>query len=105
VPTVIAIDREGETHRIEGEVGDTLMSVLKYEGGLDVAADCGGFALCGTCHVYVEDSWRDRLPPLSQAEEMVLEGLLHRQASSRLACQNELTEALDGLIVTLAEPE
>jgi ferredoxin, 2Fe-2S len=105
VPTLIAIDRDGQTHHIDGDVGATLMSVLKYNGDLDVAADCGGFAVCGTCHIHVAASWLDRLPPLSEDEEMVLEGLLHRQADSRLACQNHLTEDLDGLTVTLAEAE
>ncbi len=102
---LIAIDRTGKVHRIEGEVGETLMSILKYKGGLDVLANCGGSAMCGTCHIYVAAPWFDQLPPLSEDEDRVLEGLLHRRNNSRLACQNFLTDALDGLTVTLAETE
>lgn len=105
MPTLIATDREGATHRIEGAVGDTLMIVLKHKGGLDVHADCGGSAMCGTCHIYVAPPWSDRLPPRSTTESDVLEGLLHVTGESRLACQNRLTEALDGLAVTLAPTE
>lgn len=105
MPTIIATDREGRTHRIEGEVGDSVMEVLKFKGQLDVLADCGGSAMCGTCHVYVDTAWIDKLPPIAEEEDMLLNELLERRPNSRLSCQNRLTEALDGVKVTLAEVE
>ena len=105
MPAIIATDREGRTHRIGGEVGESLMAVLKFKGQMDVLADCGGSAMCGTCHVYVDEAWIDKLPPISEEEEMMLNELLERRPNSRLSCQNELTEALDGVLVTLAQVE
>lgn len=105
MPAIIATDREGRTHRIEGEVGESFMAVLKYRGQLDVLADCGGSAMCGTCHVYVDTAWIDKLRPISEEEDTMLNELLERRPNSRLSCQNQLTEALDGIMLTLAKVE
>ena len=81
------------------------MAVLKYRGQLDVLADCGGSAMCGTCHVYVDTAWIDKLRPISEEEDTMLNELLERKPNSRLSCQNQLTEALDGIMLTLAKVE
>ncbi len=65
-----------------------------------VEAACGGSMVCGTCHVYVDDAWIDRLPAQSDAEREILEFSIDPQPNSRLACQIAVTEALDGLCVT-----
>lgn len=104
-PVVNAVDRTGGEHRVEGLVGKSLMVTLKYEGGLDVAADCGGNCFCATCHVYVADEWLDRLPPQSEEELELLDELVHSSGSSRLACQITVVAELDGLSLTLAPRE
>jgi 2Fe-2S ferredoxin len=67
--------------------------------GID--GDCGGNAACGTCHVYVDPSWRDKLPPGDETEVAMLEATTDVQPNSRLSCQIKVTAQLDGLIVRL----
>ncbi len=65
-----------------------------------VEAACGGSMVCGTCHVYVDEAWLDRLPPPSDAEREILDFAIDPMPNSRLACQISVTDALDGLCVT-----
>ena len=62
-----AIDRQGKEHTLEGRDGWSVMEILR-DGGLDIAAECGGACACATCHVYVNDGWYDKLPAPSEAE-------------------------------------
>jgi ferredoxin, 2Fe-2S len=67
-----------------------------------IEADCGGSLTCATCHVYVREPFASRLPPASDDERGMLEFTAsERRATSRLSCQIELTETLDGLTVDL----
>jgi 2Fe-2S ferredoxin len=105
MPTVMATDRDNQTHRIEGKDGSTLKDVLVTQGKLDIAASCGGFAMCGTCHIYVDVAWLDRVGPRNDNEETMLCGFQHVKRNSRLACQHTLTRALSGIQLTLAPKE
>jgi len=90
--------------RIELDVpgGATLMRAAVANGVRGIVADCGGCISCGTCHVYVQKPFIDRLPAISVNEEAMLENTAsERQWNSRLSCQIELTEELDGLTVNL----
>ena len=98
------IDRDGVLHEVEAKPGLKVMEVLR-ELDYGVAAICGGMCSCATCHVYVDPEWVDRIPPpLSDERELVSE-LAHRRENSRLSCQVEITPALSGLKVTIAEDE
>ena len=72
-------------------------------GGVDgIAADCGGMLTCATCHVFVREPWASQLPPPGTEELAMLEFTADlRRPNSRLSCQIQLTEALDGLTVDL----
>jgi 2Fe-2S ferredoxin len=86
--------------------GGPLMFLLRDVAGLPVEGLCGGCASCGTCHVFVEADWAARLPPPGAIEAGMLDMLEHHDPGrSRLACQIEATEALDGLRLTLAPQE
>ena len=78
---------------------------LKYVAGQDVAADCGGHAECGTCHVYVDRDWLPQLPDAEEQESELLEGFECAAETSRLSCQIVVSAALDGLTVELAPEE
>ncbi|RYG07802.1 MAG: 2Fe-2S iron-sulfur cluster binding domain-containing protein, partial [Burkholderiales bacterium] len=66
--------------------------------------ECGGAAMCGTCHVLVAEPWVDCLPPMSQNEDDMLEcTAVPRQANSRLSCQLRMTDELDGLELSLPD--
>lgn len=101
MPTIHVVDHSGQTHDLEGQIGWKLMEVIR-DKGLPIEAACGGCCSCATCHVYVDASWADKLPAKSEEEEDMLDLALDVQATSRLSCQVEVTNDLNGLKVTLA---
>jgi ferredoxin, 2Fe-2S len=104
--SITMTDADGETRTIaDAMTGITLMEVSKQNGIAGVLGNCGGGAACGTCHVYVDADWQERLPLPDTIEEDMLEMLEDtRRDNSRLGCQIRLTEALDGMVVTVAPP-
>lgn len=99
--TVIVTDREGVTHTLEGQVGWSVMEIIR-EANLPIEAACGGCCACATCHVYVAEEWRDKLAEPAPDETMMLDEAFQVQENSRLSCQIKFTPALDGLAVRLA---
>ena len=69
--------------------------------GID--ADCGGECSCATCHVMVNENWLEKVGPPGEMEESMLDLNPERQENSRLSCQVEVSEELDGLRVTMPE--
>jgi ferredoxin, 2Fe-2S len=97
--------REGDKYHLEIHDGLTLMETIR-DGGIDeLLALCGGCCSCATCHVHVDTEFADRLPPMGEDENDLLDSSDYRNASSRLSCQITLTPALDGLRVTIAPEE
>ena len=107
IPTikVTVTDRAGTLHAIEAEIGLTLMENLRDSdrAALRVRGQYGGEAACGTCHVYVEPNWCDKLSPRLEEEDSMLDEIFNAKDESRLACQITLTDSLEGLEVTLTE--
>ncbi|HTP40489.1 MAG TPA: 2Fe-2S iron-sulfur cluster-binding protein [Steroidobacteraceae bacterium] len=104
MPVLFVTDRDGKEHEVKVSAGGQLMESLRdMEDG--VTAICGGMCSCATCHVYVDPSWADKLPPAMSDETDMLKDLSTRDARSRLSCQIEVTAALDGLKVTIAPEE
>ena len=94
-------DREGVEHTLEATPGWSVMEIIR-EAGLPIEAACGGCCACATCHVYVDDEWRDRLEAASDEEDRMLDEAYMVQENSRLSCQIPFSAELDGLRVTLA---
>ena len=94
-------DADGQTHELEGLDGWRAMEVIR-DWGVGIKAECGGSCSCATCHVYVAESWFERLPDASDDEEDLLFSTLDKKATSRLSCQILLSEELDGLELTIA---
>jgi 2Fe-2S ferredoxin len=69
-----------------------------------ILGDCGGTATCGTCHVYVDAEYVNRLAAPSDDEEMTLSGVLAPvAANSRLSCQIPVSDSIDGIVLRLPE--
>jgi ferredoxin, 2Fe-2S len=81
-------------------VGQTLLEIA-HEHGIDIEGACEGVMACSTCHVIVDDAWIDRLPEPSEDEEDMLDFAVGLTANSRLGCQIEMSDDLDGLVVKL----
>jgi 2Fe-2S ferredoxin len=98
------VDRDGITHVLHVAPAGSLMEVLR-ELEYGVTALCGGMCSCATCHVYVSPRWLEKLPASQNDERDMVGELQFSCDSSRLSCRIELSEALDGLTVTLAPEE
>jgi ferredoxin, 2Fe-2S len=104
MPRIQFIAADGTTTLADAAVGSSVMQVAVDAGLEGIVGECGGSALCATCHVYVQPAWAARLPaPDAVEQEMLAFTASARQPTSRLSCQLRLTQALDGLIVILPE--
>ena len=70
-----------------------------------ILGECGGSCSCGTCHGIIDPHWTHLLPAISETEEFMLDGLPERQPGSRLCCQIPLSDALNGIVVTLPDEQ
>ena len=94
-------NRDGSKKILEGDDKSTLMEIIR-DAGLDVQAACGGCCACATCHVYIDEKWLNKLDPKDDDEESMLDQAFDVKKTSRLSCQINLTEELDGLELELA---
>ena len=102
---LVVVDRDDKEHVVDGKVGLKVMETLR-ELDFGVAAICGGLCSCATCHIYVLGDWVGKLPAKQSDEQDLLQELSHYEAArSRLSCQVEFTEALDGLKLKIAPDE
>lgn len=98
---ILCTDMAGKTHELLATEEWSIMEIIR-EGGIPILAQCGGSCACATCHVYVDPTWKDKLPEPSEEEVGMLDGAFDVNADSRLACQIIFTDRLDGLKVSLA---
>ncbi|RZT56833.1 2Fe-2S ferredoxin [Sphingomonas sp. BK036] len=102
MPKLIVVTREGEEREIMGEAGLSVMEIIRDAGIDEILALCGGCCSCATCHVHVDPEFAAKLKPMGPDEDDLLDSTSDRDAGSRLSCQIELTDALDGLKVRIA---
>ncbi len=97
------IEHDGTEHLAEIEEGKSLMQAALDNGVPGIDADCGGSCACGTCHVIVDAQWLAKTGSATEAEEQMLDLTPEKAASSRLSCQVQLSELMDGMVVRLPE--
>lgn len=100
MPTVSFILADGARRDFAVELGKSLLDVA-WDNGLDVEGACGGVMACSTCHVIVDPTWISKLSDPGVEEEEMLDLAWGLTETSRLGCQITVTEALDGLVVSL----
>ena len=101
MPQVTFIEYNGKEHTVAAQVGLSLMRAAIDNNVPGIDADCGGSCACATCHVYITPAWQGKLGSQSKMEEDMLDFAAATQPNSRLACQIEITDALDGLVVSM----
>ena len=99
--TIIVKDREGISHNLKAENGLKIMEIIR-DAGLEIEAACGGCCACATCHVYIDENWLSKLDDIYEEEESMLDQAFYVNSTSRLSCQLEFNEKLDGIELTLA---
>ena len=105
MPRITYFDPAGGRHDLDVAVGSTVMEGAVDNGVPGILAECGGACACATCHVYVAEPWLGQLEPMQEMEDAMLDSALSRQPNSRLGCQIEVSEAIDGLTVHVAPNE
>ena len=99
--SIIVLDREGKEYKLNAQSGLTIMEIIR-DAGLDIEAACGGCCACATCHVYVDKDSLSLLKSMQDEEESMLDQAFSVNNYSRLSCQIEYEEKLDGIKMTLA---
>jgi 2Fe-2S ferredoxin len=103
MPRVTFIEHNGTRHEVEATAGVSLMRAAVDHSVPGIDADCGGACACATCHVYVQADWLARTGARSAMEESMLSFAAASATNSRLACQIEMSEALDGIVVSMPD--
>ena len=102
MPKVIIVGSDGKRSEVEARKGHTLMEIAVDNNVAGMVGECGGACACATCHAYIDAEWLERLPAMDDMEDAMLDSALERKPNSRLTCQIEVTDELDGLSVTIA---
>ena len=104
MPDITFIHFDGSVQGLEAPEGVSVMQAATGAGVAGIIAECGGSAMCATCHVIVDDAWAGQLPPpLANELEMLECTATERLPTSRLSCQIKLTAAMQGLVVRIPE--
>lgn len=100
MPVVTFIQADGSSQEVNVFPRSSAMSGAVQNGVKGILAECGGSCACATCHVYVDESCIDLLPPMSELEDDLLDATAaERRETSRLSCQIKLTPELDGKLI------
>lgn len=104
MPKATYILPDGTQRTLDLREGQSLMEAAIRNGITAILAECGGSAMCATCHVQIEHS-PGPLPPVSDDEDAMLEETaMARTDASRLSCQIRMRPDLDGIVVRVAHP-
>ena len=101
MPKIIITNRDGKKQEIDADPNFTLMEAIR-DKGFDIEASCGGCCACATCHVYIDEKWITKVTKLNDDEESMLDLAFDVKDNSRLSCQIELSDELDGLELEIA---
>ena len=102
MPSLTIVTRDGSERTVEARIGWSVMENIRDNGFDELLALCGGCCSCATCHVHLDDEWFAKVGPRKPDEDDLLDTSDHKIATSRLSCQIEYSEALDGLRVRIA---
>jgi 2Fe-2S ferredoxin len=105
VPRVTYIEFNGTSHTVDADNGNSLMQTAVDNEVPGIDADCGGGCACATCHVYVDEAWREKLGSADVMETSMLQLAEGVEENSRLSCQIILDDGHEGLTVRMPESQ
>ncbi|WP_282606291.1 ferredoxin family 2Fe-2S iron-sulfur cluster binding protein [Pelagibius sp. Alg239-R121] len=100
MPKMVFIERDGSHKEVDAPLGLSVLEIA-HRNNVDIEGACEGSLACATCHVVVDATWYEKLNEASEDEEDMLDLAFGLTRTSRLGCQLIITDALDGLTVTL----
>lgn len=100
MPKMTFIQPDGKRLEVDAPIGLSVLEIA-HKHGIDIEGACEGSLACSTCHVIVDPDWYGRLAEAKPDEEDMLDLAFGLTRTSRLGCQLIMTEALDGLTVSL----
>ncbi|WP_370980918.1 2Fe-2S iron-sulfur cluster-binding protein [Agaribacterium sp. ZY112] len=96
------ITSNDEQVTLEADSG-SVMELAVANGVEGIDGDCGGVCSCATCHVHVLPEHTEKTGEASEIEQDMLELDDDADEYSRLCCQLEVTDALDGAVFRVAK--
>jgi 2Fe-2S ferredoxin len=105
MPKIIYVTQDAVRHEVDVENGYSVMEGAINNNINGIVAECGGACACATCHSYIDESWVEKLNEMDDMEDSMLDMAFDRKENSRLTCQIEVSDELDGLVVYVAENE
>ena len=95
---------DGTRRDVDAANGASIMETALRNNVKGIDAECGGCLSCATCHVYVDEAWLAKLPaPDPDETDMLGFVAAEQKPNSRLSCQLKMSEALDGIVVSVQE--
>ena len=101
--TITFVEHDGTEHSADLEAGKSLMQIAIDHGIPSIDADCGGECACGTCHVILDAKWIAQVGTASASELQMLDLTPVKTTTSRLACQVQVSDDMNGMRVQLPE--
>ncbi len=105
MPKITYIEANGTRHVVEVESGQSVMQGAVTNGIKGIVAECGGNCACGTCRVYIDESWQSTVGLATELEDATMETREDPQPGKRLSCQIRVVEELDGLVVRMPQTQ
>lgn len=100
--TVTFVEPDGTRHAVRANPGDDLMHAALSHDIDGIIGECGGAAACATCHMYLDPAILAQLPAPDENELDMLDfAAAPRTGASRLGCQVKVSEAMEGMVITL----
>ena len=105
MPSITFIYADGTEKQVDAPVGLSVMEIAQKNDIDPIEGACGGSLACATCHLYVHPDWWGKAlgdeDSITEEEEDMLDLAFDIRDKSRLSCQIQMTEDLDGMIVAL----
>lgn len=102
MPTITFVRKAGQEFRVSAQLGQSIMEAATGNMVPGILGDCGGCVSCGTCEAIIDDAWQAKLPPRHDDEIALLGDTLASNPLTRLTCQIQMTDVLDGIVVRLS---
>jgi 2Fe-2S ferredoxin len=101
---IVFVRPDGAAAEVDAAPGESVMFAALTSGIDGILGECGGGAVCGTCHVYVDPRAAHLFAPADDTEDDLLDYVAAgRGPTSRLGCRLVLAGQHDGVVLRLPD--